>query len=96
MYPVSTEKKTEVFTKVFGALNPGGHFCWKLMYLNEDGISPYGAPSFMLNLCRGNDEVKFLSIAQACQMLEKIGFAIEDILAVEDDYSWKIISAVKK
>lgn len=96
MYPVSTEKKTLVFTKVYEALNIGGHLCWKLMYLNEDRISPCGAAGFMLNLCRGNDEVQFLSISQACGMLEGIGFVIEDILTVEDDYSWKIISAVKK
>lgn len=95
MYPMSAEKRTAVFKKVYDALKPGGRFFLKLWYLNEDRTGCQWITSLAARVRMQNDESYVFTLNEACHVLENLGFVTEEILSPGEN-SWKIISAVKK
>ncbi len=92
LHPVVPAQKEKVFAKVYHALRKGGYLFYKLWFLDESRTKPLRAALFALKCKISNSDSHVYTYREAIEMLEKIGFEVEDMLPVGDNASGILVA----
>lgn len=95
LHPVAPAHKEQVFARVCRALRSGGYLFYKLWFLEESRTKPLRAALFALKCKVTNRDAHVYTCREATEMLEKIGFDVEDLLPVGDNSSTILVARKK-
>ncbi len=92
LHPVEPAKKEKVFARVYRALRPGGYLFYKLWFLDDARTKPRRAALFAVKCKITNSHSHVYTSREAIEMLEKIGFEVENILPVGDNSTTMLVA----
>lgn len=92
LHPVPPVQKEDVFAKVHRALKPGGYLFYKLRFLNAARTGPRRAALFALSIKLKNHSSHVYTLKEAEEMLDRIGFQVEDAADAGDAVSTIVIA----
>ncbi|MEN6348295.1 MAG: methyltransferase [Syntrophomonas sp.] len=96
LHPVAPAQKEEVFGRVYRALRTAGHLFYKIWFLDESRTKPPRAALFALKCKVTTGDSHVYTCREATEMLERIGFEVEDIQPVGDGYSTMLVAVKHK